>query len=210
MQKTLLKLSFLIFTCYWGITFLFVMPNNPINLGSQKVNEIFHRNFFQRWAFFAPPPFYNQRVYIIFTNKVSQKKDIFEILQPILEAKSQKAPFNTAQQIQDYIFSSSLINTEGNIRVLQDIFKNQNAKTSQRFSDSIVAEKIVTEIEKTNDFKTLTNYSKIIAQNSGIKFNEVLYQIKILNIYMPQFVDRNAKNRKEEIMFSSHYLNYEQ
>lgn len=208
MKIVFYKLVFVVFILYWIITFLFVMPNNPINLGSQRANEIFHANFFQRWAFFAPPPFYNQRVYIIFNNKVSGKKDVFEILQPILEAKSQKAPFNTAQQIQDYIFSSSLINTEGNIRVLQDIFKNQNAKTAQKFADSVITEKLVTEVEKTTDFRTLANYSKIIAVNNGIKINEVLFQIKILNIYMPQFIDRNSKTRKEEIMFSSHFLNF--
>lgn len=199
MKKVFFKLTFVIYVLYWVITFLFVMPNNPINLGSQKANEIFHANFFQRWAFFAPPPFYNQRVYIIFQNKITQKKDVFEILQPILEAKSQKAPFNTGQQIQDYIFSSSLINTEGNIRVLQDIFKNQNAKTDQRFPDSVITEKLVLEIEKTKDFKTLTNYSKIIAQNNGINFKDVFYQIKVVNIYMPQFIDRNSKDRKSVV-----------
>jgi hypothetical protein len=208
MKKIFYKLTFIVFIFYWALTFLFVMPNNPINLGSQRASEIFHTNFFQRWAFFAPPPFYNQRVYIIFNNKISQKKEIFEILHPILEAKSQKAPFNTAQQIQDYIFSASLINTEANIRVLQDIFKNQNAKTTLKFPDSVVTEKVVTEVERTTDFKTLTNYSKIIAQNNGIKPEEFLFQIKILNIYMPQFIDRNSKKRKEEIMFSSHFLNF--
>lgn len=208
MKNIFYKLTFIVFLLYWLVTFLFVMPNNPINLSSYKANDIFQANFFQRWAFFAPPPYYNQRIYIVLVNKISQKKDIFEVLHPILEAKSKKAPFNTYQQTQDYIFSSSLINTEGNIRMLQDIFKNQNAKTSLKIPDSVVTDKLVTEIERTSDFKTFANYAKIIAANNDIKTSDVLYQIKILNIYMPQFIDRNSKSKKEEIMFSSHFLNF--
>lgn len=209
MKRILYGLAFIFFMVYWVITLFFVSPNNPLNLSTQKFKNSFQANFFQRWAFFAPPPTFNQRVYIVLKNKSTQQKEGFEALSPILKSKSQKAPFNSTQQIFDYIFASSLINIEGHIRILQDVFNNQNSKADFKVSDSLKTESLVNEIEKTSDFKTLLNYSKIITQNNGINPREVVCQIQIFNIYTPQFIDRNLKNKKEEIMFSSHFLNFE-
>ena len=73
--------------------------------------------------------------------------------------------------------------------------------------DTSVNERIINDIEKTSDFKTLMKYAVKIAAENGINKNEVSCQIIITKVYIPQFVDRKLQKGKEEISFSSHPLN---
>lgn len=208
MKNILYKIILIAFIAYWVITFFFVMPNNPLNLDSIKGKEVFQTNFFQRWAFFAPPPTFNERVYIVFKNEISLHTDVFEALEPILKAKSEKVPFNTHQQLLDYIFASTISNIEGNIRVFKEISNIEKSKDNSLKSDSVTLDKLVKNIETTSDFKTLKNYAKIIAKNNNINTDLVSFQIQVVRIYIPQFVDRNLTEQKSEIMFSSHFLKF--
>lgn len=170
--------------------------------------DFFQTNFFQRWAFFAPPPTYNQRVYIVFKNKTTNYKNIFEIVAPLVKAKHDKAPFNANYQLYDYIIASSLIKIDDNLKLLQDVFNYENLKAKNKIGDSARVEKLVHDIENTSDFRTLASYSKKIALENGININDVYYQIQISKINIPQFADRKTNNAKEEIVFSSHSLNF--
>ena len=189
-------------------TLFFISPNNPINLSTKGSREYFQANFFQRWAFFAPPPTYNQRVYIVFKDKNTQAKNVFEILAPILNEKHKNAPFNSSYQLVDYIIASSLINIDENLKLLQDVFDHENLQSKDKVGDSMRVEKLVNEIEKTSDFRTLSNYSKKIAEENGINTKDVYYQIQVSKIMISQFADREIKQGKEEITFSSHLLTF--
>ena len=63
-------------------------------------------------------------------------------------------------------------------------------------------------IEKTPDFATLLNYAKKIARENNLDPEKIAYKIQLSKIGIPQFVDRNGATGKEEITFSSHYLNF--
>ena len=199
---------FTFFLLYWLATFFFMMPKNPLNLTAQRSREVFQTNFFQRWSFFAPPPDYNQKVYIIFNNKISGKRDYFEIINPINLAKRKTAPFNTYYQIIDYVMASSLINIDGSIRLLQNVFKYKNSFGKSSLNDSLTTQKIVSDIEKTQDFISLTNYAKKVALENDINPSSVTYQIQIMKEMIPQFIDRSSATPKVEISFSSHVLNF--
>ncbi len=210
MKNVIYKIILILFCIYWTFTLFFIMPKNPLNLSVQKERDFFQANFFQRWSFFAPPPNYNQRVYFVYKNKLTSKKDIFEVIKPILDKKHSTAPFNFYYQTLDYILASSLINIEGNVRLLQDVLTHENFKATNnlKLSDSIVTQKIVSDIEKTTDFKTLAKYAKKIALENKIYILNCTYKIKISKKYIPQFIDRNIDTGKEEISFSSHFLEF--
>jgi hypothetical protein len=188
-------------------TIFFVAPSNPLNISADNGREIFNTHFFQRWSFFAPPPTYNQRVYIVFKNKSTKNKDVFEIIAPIVTAKHDKAPFNEYYQKMDYILASSLINIEGNVKLLHDVFANKSMQSLFRGKDTSVKERIVNDIERTSDFKTLVKYAQKTAEENRINKNDVSCQIIITKVYIPQFVDRKLQKGKEEISFSSHPFN---
>lgn len=198
---------FLLFCCYWLITIFFVAPSNPLNISADNGREIFNTHFFQRWSFFAPPPTYNQRVYIVFKDKTTKSKDVFEVIAPIVAAKHDKAPFNEYYQKIDYILASSLINIEGNVKLLHDVFGSKSMQSLFNGKDTSAKERIVYDIEKTSDFKTLMKYARKIAEENGINKEDVSCQIIITKVYIPQFVDRKLQKGKEEISFSSHPLN---
>ncbi len=195
---------FSLFCCYWLATIFFVAPPNPLNISADNARELFNTHFFQRWSFFAPPPTYNQRVYIVFRNKRTKGKEVFEIIAPIVSAKHQKAPFNEYYQKMDYILASSLINIEGNVKLLHDVFASKSMQSQFRGMDTSIKERIVHDIEKTSDFRTLVKYAGKIARENRIDKNDVSCQIIITKVHIPQFVDRRLKKGKEEISFSSH------
>lgn len=198
---------FFLFCCYWLVTIFFVVPSNPLNISADNGREIFNTHFFQRWSFFAPPPTYNQRVYIVFKNKSTKSKEVFEVIAPIVNAKHDKAPFNEYYQKLDYILASSLINIEGNIKLLHDVFASKSMQSLLKSKDTSIDERIIYDIEKTSDFRTLVKYAGKIADENRINKNEVSCQIIITKVFIPQFIDRKSHKGKEEISFSSHPLN---
>ncbi|WP_298737793.1 hypothetical protein [uncultured Chitinophaga sp.] len=207
MKSGLYIAVFLLFCTYWLATIFFVAPANPLNISADIGREIFNTHFYQRWSFFAPPPTYNQRVYIIFKNTTTKHKDVFEAIAPIVLAKHEKAPFNEYYQKMDYILASSLINIEGNVKLLHDVFASKSMQSLFKEKDTSVKERIVNDIEKTSDFRTLIKYARKIADENGINKNDVSCQVIITKVYIPQFVDRKLQKGKEEIAFSSHPFN---
>lgn len=190
------------------MTMFFIFPNNPLNITLMCEKQIFETNFFQRWSFFAPPPNFNERVYIILKDQKSNQKNIYEIIEPILNLKSAKVPFNGQEQIYDYILSSTITNIEQNLRSFQEIFNSANQNKKIITADSINTENLVFEIEKTEEFKTLTNYAKKVAFDNQLDIKKISYQIQIVKNSIPQFIDRRDKTQKSQVIFSSHFLNF--
>ena len=136
-----------------------------------------------------------------------KSKDVFEVIAPIVNAKHDKAPFNEYYQKLDYILASSLINIEGNVKLLHDVFANKTMQSLLKGKDTSVSERIIYDIEKTSDFRTLIKYARKIADENRINKNDVSCQIIITKVNIPQFIDRKSQKGKEEISFSSHPLN---
>lgn len=200
-MKYLYYILLLIFCIYWTVTFALLLPKNPISIKGYKFNNAFQTIFFQNWSFFAPPPKYNQHVFVVVKNKKNQK-DVFEIVTPILRKKSELAPFNNKYQILDYVIASSVINIDGNIRMYNDLVNYNN----HNISDSIKTIFVVNQIEKTNDFKSLKRYAEKILLNQNYDFDSIEFQIQLEREYLPQYADRFSNQRKSEITFSSNYL----
>jgi hypothetical protein len=104
--------------------------------------------------------------------------------------------------------ASSLINIDGSIRLLQNVFKYKNSFGKSSLNDSLITQTIVSDIEKTQDFISLTNYAKKVALENDINPSSVTYQIQIMKEMIPQFIDRSSATPKVEISFSSHVLNF--
>jgi len=178
-----------------------MLPKNPISINGYKINNVFQTLFFQNWSFFAPPPKYNQHIYIVVKQKKSIK-DIYEIVTPIVSNKSKLAPINNKFQILDYIIASSVINIDANIRMYKDLVAHNYPKVE----DSINTLYVINQIEKTNDFKSLVKYASIIIKNQKFNLNNIEFQIQMEREYLPQFADRYSNARKREITFSSHFI----
>lgn len=94
---------------YWALTLLTVTPETGyLHTANKSIIDGFSLVFSQRWSFFAPPPQKNWRLYYAFSEADSNKEIRLEALQPVLLAKRQRAPFNEAETIVDYVISGSL------------------------------------------------------------------------------------------------------
>lgn len=205
MIQIMYKVGFFIFCIYWIVTIFFLLPDNPLSLKTATARSIFNTDFFQRWAFFAPPPNSNDRIYIIFQNKNTLAKDVFEVLSPLIEKRTRN-PFNTHYATLDYVLSSTVIDIENDVRFLGNYFEYKNSVSKNKLTDSLIQTMIISEVEKSSDFKTLLNYAKTIATSKHINVKDVFCQLQISKIFIPQYIDRNNKTRKEQVSFRSNLL----
>ncbi len=148
-----------LFLFYSILTIVFVSPSNFLNISLTESGNTFCVFFNQKWEFFAPPPNFNDRIYYVFENKkIKNDNRIYEILNPILTEKADKAPFNVKADILDYLISNSynnicdiLIKSRKN-KIYEYKKKNQIKTESEIFL--IVRE----DVKNSNSFKTLGNY----------------------------------------------------
>jgi hypothetical protein len=129
----------LIFLSYWVVTILFVSPDNYVKISLIKGEEFFDDLFYQNWAFFAPPPTSDNRLYYRFEMLTdSCKVYTFEVLEPIIKMKRHAAPFNSSAEILEYVLSGVVQNiTDGLYSV------NQSVEFGNQFiADSLLYDKI--------------------------------------------------------------------
>ncbi len=209
MKLIVYKICFLVFIIYWLVTFFFVFPKNPLNVSVTSGKDFFHANFFQTWGFFAPPPNFNERVYLVTTARKDSSVDIAELLDPVFAGKHNKAPFNSYHQAIDYIMASSLAGIDSDVRMLYNIINYEKEFAGKAITDSLAKDSIIKTIEQSSAFKTLVNYARKSLLEKNIDPASVYFQIKIVRRMSPQFVDRFTKKMpEEEITFASHALNF--
>jgi hypothetical protein len=200
--------ALIIFAAYWFSTLLYVSPNNYIRIQFDDYLLHFEKYFYQNWAFFAPPPKANERLYYLFYNKKdSIPTHIYEALQPIFQEKKRKAPFNVEEEALDYILSSAIIYTVDYLREYTRYLKFAQPDSSEKFH-LMEAHKIAKErLPEISTFKTLMNYAGLIAhkKNINLKSHEISLQIHTIDI--PPFADRNKVPqdtlRMEKLLFQS-------
>ncbi len=181
-----------------------------------KENDLFQSFFFQRWGFFAPPPTYNDRLYYVFYKKQETRdRKIIprEICKNLFAEKSKKAPFNNEEDIMDYIISNSLITiTEEitrfkNIKGYANLYQGDNILRHK--SDSALNRFFTDYITKTGAYKSLLNYSGLIARSDPTLGAVDSVEIWILRKDIPQFAFRDSVFREsnETIVYKSKKTN---
>jgi hypothetical protein len=201
-------LLILAFTMYFAITVFFTSPDNFLSTSLYRYKQVFHTVFYQKWSFFAPPPNYNQRLYYEFINRKSGEMNVFEVTEPIVKAKQRKAPFNTDEEILDYIIFGSISGVTDMITELKkdkayELYGDSN--TIQL--DTTIAEKIRKYTHKSFCYKTLENYAGEIAKKNITNVKDFDVRILISIVAIPKFTNRFKQNKlKEEFVFASDYF----
>ncbi|WP_420385840.1 hypothetical protein [Roseivirga sp.] len=199
----------LCFGLYWTTTIVFVSPDNYINVSLLKFKHKFETYFYQQWGFFAPPPKYNDRLYYYFISDLNNEYVLrYEVIEDLQVIKSKKAPFNSTEDILDYILSSSLhaVN-DGLVAVKESLEYELNNGLIEALNDSVIIEEGRNFIQQIKSFETLFNYGQIVAKKNSVPkdFNKVV--IEISHVEMPKFYSRSELQRdsikSEKVIFRS-------
>jgi hypothetical protein len=202
-------LIIILFTLYWLSTILYNTPTNFIRIRSDNYIKYFSTAFSQNWAFFAPPPSFNTKIYFSYKHNSDSIRPVItvEVLQSIYSRKQAANPFNEEEEIMDYILSGCAIQ-------INDFFLKQYDLSKYSFPDSsldfhvVEARKMLLRIgTKDPYYETLIRYSRLIADKKNIPFNDFRTMFTITKIPIPKFEDRFKKNAiEEQILFESNYI----
>ncbi|QKX04834.1 hypothetical protein HN014_07865 [Aquimarina sp. TRL1] len=203
-QKTIYYTTFLVFSLYWGATIFFNAPDNYMKIKLMEEESVFKTFFYQNWSFFAPPPNTNERLYcVIYDKQDSTVAKVLELVTPIIERKVQKAPFNSKDDIMDYVISSSTVSLNNKMVSLNETVSYLETKDTltEKEKENILIEGV----QATGHFNTLLKYSREIALEKGIDLNKYLISLEYAKVPIPKFVDRHKKELelKEELVFKS-------
>ena len=182
------------------MTLIFVSPKNYLNISLLEYSDLYNSFFYQKWAFFAPPPKTNERLYYIFENKNNTNDiQIFEVIEPITKTKSEKNPFNTEEDLLDYVLSNSINNIRETIVNTNEFIIYQEQKLDKKFTKSEKEKFYDNEIDNLSRFKTLKNYSRNVAlkNNIDIKKYNVKFTISLIDIV--PFSERKNTNYRHKI-----------
>ncbi len=211
MRKTLSYTALVLFALYWGFTLLFVTPQNYISISFLEGEKVFNTFLYQKWGFFAPPPKYNDRLYYTFQNKHDTiKKYTFEVMAPLQHMKADNAPFNSGEDILDYVLSSTIHSINDGLIAVNEAIDYQidtNKMKQNEGNDHQKIERGKLFIQETSYFKTLKNYSRFIASKNNLNIDDYFVTIEVAQIKMPKFADREELGkedlRKESLLFKS-------
>lgn len=216
----LFPLALMIFNAYWVSTILYLLPeSSPLNSHLERFNSIFREFAFQRWAFFAPPPVFDYKLYYIFKSKSSELPEIrLEVYSPILAEKRNRAPFNDSESVMDYVIYGAMSQVEqlAKIQILE-FYKNGqkiNGKESDENTKSRIKDTISANLDS-EAIKTLRGYGAIVAQKNNIPQNYNITRFEITIVDIPAFEDRKvlskpiAEQKREEhlVVKSTEYTN---
>ncbi len=197
--RRILKISLILgFFVYWIFTLIYVMPANYIRIKAEPVNNLFTHYFSQRWTFFAPPPKHNYRLYYIY--ETEGKNLTIEVTKAITETKRKNAPFNTDDEIVDYVIYGCIDGIQKQLATLQKELGDGNLNKN----DTELNKKIETLIMPRLEYQTLTNYAKSVVLKNQIKCDSCIARFLITAISIPKFSDRHKPTPTAEgILFKS-------
>jgi hypothetical protein len=164
-------------------------------------NVIFETFLYQKWSFFAPPPKYDDRLYYIF--KKGENTQSFEVVALLNKAKTANAPFNSHENLLDYVISNQIHAIDAS---LSDFYSVNNIKNTENVENIWLK---FYEENKTNSYiRTLLNYAQIVAQQNNLNYKEYEVSIMISHIDIPKFKDRHIKDikREEKIAFKTPFI----
>lgn len=198
---------YLAFVGYFAATFLFTMPDNYISLQYYKQQRIFQTWLFQRWGFFAPPPNYDERLYYEFRDKQTYQTQTFEVLEPVVALKQQKAPFNWHEDIADYLLSGSMSGIADDLHDIQQELQYRHRYLEKNAADTSGQYMARQVIQHGISFQTLKNYGAIVAGKNHIDTARHEVRLILTHVLLPKFADRYSQApRHEEAFFVSDYV----
>ncbi|MCW3467587.1 hypothetical protein [Chitinophaga nivalis] len=212
-MKYLRPVIFLTFIAYFVMTFIFTMPDNYLYLKLYPQGKTFQFWLFQRWGFFAPPPDFDERLYYEFRDKKTQQVKVVEVLAHITEQKQKKAPFNWHEEILDYVISGNVGGVSDISSELHDNLHYQQQLKNKTGIDTAGEITIKNYIQQSSSFLTLSNYGTLVAREHGIDTATHDMRLITTRILLPRFSERNdphPQTRKEEAVFMSDYLSFNQ
>lgn len=190
-MKIFLKI---IFVAYWAITLIYVSPDNFIKVKADRILRPFGILCAQEWAFFAPPPQGNNRLYYTFYDDQDKFITTFEVLQPLFSEKQRKAPWNTREEAIDYIVNGAVGNLTDFIITQREIYQQLHPDSTLTVVEQMARRAITERHSEIPPFKTLTEYGKIVANRnlSPEKYSKVNSQvITVTEKKLPKFMNRS-------------------
>lgn len=203
-----------IFSIYWLCTIIYVSPNNYIKISLLKQEQAFDVFFFQKWGFFAPPPDYNDRLYYTFhSKKDSTKIYTFEVMETLQEKKSSRAPFNSSEDILDYILSNTLNGVSSGLVSINQNINYEKKITPDSLKNKVnILEREKSYVQSSNNFSTLKKYAELVAKRNNLNLKDYYLTIEIIQLNMPKFADRNdlgsSEKSIESLIFKSDKINF--
>jgi len=199
------------FIGYWSLTVLFVSPNNFVRIQAEPALQFFDRYLQQRWAFFAPPPQADLKIYYTFyDSETEQAIASFEALAPVLAEKQSEFPFNTRADALDYLLSSSGL-------MLIESLSVQARELGYRANEAVAEEEVRQwweQIQRVGPrvapYRTLVQYATLLANRQGVACDApIVFQFRVAQKKLPSFAAAQSGHSETpalEIMFESAVL----
>lgn len=158
--------------------------------------------FSQNWDFFTPPPTYDHRLYYTFfpdTHTVYGKT--FEILEPLNKAKRDNSPFNSDEDVVDYLLSTSVISLDHVLAQEKNVLMQLYPDSTDVFHKKTAYKNIQASLRAYAGYQTLLNYSRIVCSTQKVSFKDSC-RVKIAStvVPLPKFNDRFSIVRKQELL----------
>jgi hypothetical protein len=179
---------------YWTITALYLLPENPLREKFGSLLEPFGNIASQRWSFFAPPPQSNRKLYYTFFDASGIERASFETLEPILSAKRARAPFNTGEEILDYIISGA------QEQLTKYVGRRQITQKKNGVTQSLLSVTIPEDIN-VPALRTLKSYTKYVAKNNHIPEGACYATITCTSISIPALASQDPVDKTERLVF---------
>lgn len=192
-------LTLVVFLVYWSSTLLYVSPSNYIRIQFNNYLNSFELVFFQKWDFFAPPPKTNTRLYYNFINKETGKFHTVEALKNITEKKQKEAPFNTEEELLDYLLASSADRIRNVIIRHKKISQAVNPDSSFKFH-MIESQNTVNDLGRSiPSYQTLLNYAIVISERQNLNPRKYYVKLVITEQNIIPFSERNSEIRPDSL-----------
>lgn len=201
-MKILKTIPLLVFSIYWACTLFYILPNNFMKIKLNTFKENLDVLIFQNWAFFAPPPDYNTRLYFTYTDNYNKTYE-FEAMEDLLKLKRKKAPFNTEEEYVDYAITGVTTQLLDQKRDLYEYYSFLYPDSTSNFINDTLMKNLNKDYLQNSAYKSVINYSKII-QNRYLKNKEIKScWFKIIGLKIPKFADRYTTKINSECYFIS-------
>lgn len=201
-----------VFFSWWGANMFFnLLPDSSLPIiQNYDLYKKWDGLFYQRWAFFAPPPDYDDRLYYVYTNiKDSTDVTVYEVFENIHKKRKIQYPFDDDLSNLDYILHNVSSPIGDLIREGYDMYKFkgncelvEKGNCFQKYIDSVRDD-----YNTSPHVVTLVKHAKIIAELRELTNSRL--QIILAAKEIPRFKDRHNINmlREEYPFFKSNIFN---
>lgn len=165
---------------YLFFTVIYTLPSNYLKIRLSKVMNIYDIYFFQKWDFFSPPSVQDDLLFYSFYNEENQVVYTVEVLSSIFKKKQLHHPFNTKEEIIDYIIFGSMNSVSGIVQEYIKLAKFQYPDSTESYQLSVVNQ-LIKDIpwELHPSFQTLLNFGKLIVEEKAFDLKGQIENVKI-------------------------------